>query len=150
MITTTVIIGAIALLGCFVLAYWHRDTAVILGLLVCIIMGAIAVYNKRSVAVAQKRSPDHHRIMTAYQTCREHVARDVCIKQAIDRVDSAPEGITLVLVMQDAYLPISSEQLLQLRARVESFAAQDDDHRPLKINDEKSHAQQPTLSTNRG
>jgi hypothetical protein len=127
MITTAVVLSAFAILFLASIAlqfYGHEDAGMFTGLLGGIAIGAVVIFTNVNAAVLLKRTPEERRVMTAYQSCREQAIHDVCIKQALDRVDSTREGIALASVMKGARTPLSGDQLLQLRSRLEGLAVQ--------------------------
>lgn len=127
MITTAAIVSAFAILflaSIVLLLYGHADAGMLTCLLGCIVIGAVVIFTNVKAAVLLKQSPEERRVMIAYQTCREQATHDACVKQALDNVGSAREGIGLVSAMIGARTPLSSDQFLQLRSRLAGLAAQ--------------------------
>jgi hypothetical protein len=149
---TFAMLAATALLASLAITFFFRvDVGAALCVLVVLSTVAIACVLRDGKADPLVESADFQRMMTTYQACTRQVTREACVSQAIQGLKTAPEAITLVAMMQHTRFPLSGQELVQLRTRVEGFEQQGGvTHQPLSIDDQPPHAQQPKLPTTRG
>lgn len=149
---TFAMLAATALLASLAITFFFRvDVGIALCVLVTLSTIAITCLLRDGKADPLVESADFQRMMTTFQACTQKATREACVSQAIQKLDTAPEAITLVAMIQHTRFPLSGQELIQLRTRVEGFEHQREvTHQSLSVDEQPSHAQQPTLPTTRG
>jgi hypothetical protein len=149
---TFAMLAATALLASLAITFFYRsDLGIVLCVLVVLSTVALACLLRGGKADPLVQSADFQRMMATHQQCTLQATREVCVSQAIQGLKTAPEAITLVAMMQHTRFPLSGQELVQLRTRVEGFEDQGEArHQPLPIDAQPSHTQQSKLPTTRG